>query len=322
MRRYGQITGIAVKHGFGPVLGLGGRAGQDGAEAGRLPPAGRLRRALEECGGMFVKLGQILSTRSDLLPAGVIAELSKLRDRVPPADPAAVRALIESELGAPAEEVFAEFEWEPLAAASIGQAHRARLHDGQPVIVKVLRPGIGDAVERDLLVLDELARTAEARTAWAAEYRVTELTAEFGALLREELDLRREAGNATAVAGNLAELPEIHIPEVHPDLSTSRLLVMEWLDGVSVGDAEGLDELGVDRRKLADLLLRCSTCCCAASGSRCCSTGVPRRPAPGQRHGAARRPPRADRLRRVEPAGPTPRCSSSSATSACSAAPC
>ena len=173
------------------------------------------------------------------------------------ADPAAVRALIESELGAPAEEVFAEFEWEPLAAASIGQAHRARLHDGQPVIVKVLRPGIGDAVERDLLVLDELARTAEARTAWAAEYRVTELTAEFGALLREELDLRREAGNATAIAGNLAELPEIHIPEVHPDLSTSRLLVMEWLDGVSVGDAEGLDELGVDRRKLADLLLRC-----------------------------------------------------------------
>ena len=257
VRRYGQITGIAVRHGFGPVLGLGARGGADPAEPGRLPPAARLRRALEECGGMFVKLGQILSTRSDLLPAAVIAELSKLRDRVPPADPAAVRALIEEELGAPADEVFAEFDWEPLAAASIGQAHRARLHDGQPVIVKVLRPGIGDAVERDLLVLDELARTAEARTSWAAEYRVTELAAEFGARLREELDLRREAANATAIAGNLAELPEVHVPLVHPELSTSKLLVMEWLDGVSVGDAEALDELGVDRRKLADLLLRC-----------------------------------------------------------------
>jgi ubiquinone biosynthesis protein len=257
VRRYGQITGIAVKHGFGPALGLAGRPDQDGQESGRLPVAARLRRALEECGGMFVKLGQILSTRSDLLPAGVIAELSRLRDRVPPADPDAVRALIEAELGAPAGEVFAEFESEPLAAASIGQAHRARLHDGQPVIVKVLRPGIGEAVERDLLVLDELARTVEARTPWGAEYRVTELTAEFGALLREELDLRREAGNATAIAANLAELPQVHIPEVHPELSTSRLLVMEWLDGVSVGDTAALDELGVDRRALADLLLRC-----------------------------------------------------------------
>ena len=176
---------------------------------------------------------------------------------MPPADPGAIRALIEAELGAPASEVFAEFDWEPLAAASIGQAHRARLHDGQKVIVKVLRPGIGDAVERDLLVLDELARTVEARTTWAAEYRVTELTAEFAARLREELDLRREASNATAIAANLADLPQVHIPEVHPELSTSKLLVMEWLDGVSVGDPAALDELGLDRRALADLLLRC-----------------------------------------------------------------
>jgi predicted unusual protein kinase regulating ubiquinone biosynthesis (AarF/ABC1/UbiB family) len=151
--------------------------------------------------------------------------------------------------------VFAEFDAAPLAAASIGQAHRARLHGGEQVIVKVLRPGIGDAVERDLLVLDELARTVEARTPWGAEYRVTELSAEFAARLREELDLQREARNAATIAANLADLPEVHIPVVHPELSTSKLLVMEWLDGASVGDQAALDALGVDRRALADLLL-------------------------------------------------------------------
>jgi ubiquinone biosynthesis protein len=128
---------------------------------------------------MFVKLGQVLSTRPDLLPAGLIAELSRLQDNVRPAPRAGVQLLIESELGAPVDAVFTEFDWEPVAAASIGQAHRARLRGGDPVLVKVQRPGIAEAVDRDLDVLLQLARTVEARTAWGSSYQVFQFATDF-----------------------------------------------------------------------------------------------------------------------------------------------
>src|SRR6266508_4642615 len=236
--RYAQITRIAVKPG--------------------LPAARRLRLALEECGGMFVKLGQLLSTRGDLVPAGVVSELARLQDQVAPAPQEAVHALLEAELGRPVEEVFAEFDPAPIAAASIGQAYRARLRTGEPVIVKVQRPGIAEAVERDLLVVTELARAVQARTSWGAEYRVTELVGEFAERLREELDFRQEARNATEIAADLAGMDGVHVPVVHRDLSTARVLVMEWLDGVSVRETDRLDALGLDRSELADALLRCS----------------------------------------------------------------
>ena len=156
LSRYAQISGIAVKR-----LRAAARAGRAGAPAAR-----RLRLALEECGGMFVKLGQILSTRADLLPAGVVAELSRLQDQVAPAPPGSVRALLEAELGRPVAEVLAELDPEPIAAASIAQAYRGRLGSGEAVVVKVQRPGIAESVDRDLLVLAELARVAETRTAW------------------------------------------------------------------------------------------------------------------------------------------------------------
>jgi ubiquinone biosynthesis protein len=252
VRRYTQITRIAARHGFAPLLGIGRR--EDGAP---VPTAARLRRALEEGGGMFVKLGQVMSTRSDLLPASVVHELSRLQDRVAPADPAAVRAVVEAELGRHVEEVFSEFDWEPLAAASIAQAYRARLRDGEAVVVKIQRPGIADAVERDVLVLEQLARTAQARTPVAREYRVTELAAEFTSVLRQELDFRLEARNLQVVAANLVTQPAIHIPEVRTELTTSRLLVLERLDGVSVRDADRLRAADLDRPALADALLRC-----------------------------------------------------------------
>jgi ubiquinone biosynthesis protein len=134
--RYAQITRIAVKYGFGPALGLG-RGREEDEVAPTAPAARRLRLALEECGGMFVKLGQLLSTRADLLPESVTAELARLQDRVAPAPPGAVRELLEAELGRPVDQVFLEFDWEPIAAASIGQAYRAKLPGGEPVIVKV-----------------------------------------------------------------------------------------------------------------------------------------------------------------------------------------
>jgi ubiquinone biosynthesis protein len=253
VNRYVQITRIVVRNGFGPSLGLG-ESSEEAEEADRRAPMPvRLRRTLEECGGMFVKLGQVLSTRSDLLPEPVVAELSRLQDHVPPADPDEVRALLESELGAAVDHVFAEFEWEPVAAASIAQAHRARLHSGEAVIVKVQRPGIAAAVERDMQVLVELARAAEARTSWAAHYRALELAGEFADRLREELDFRGEARNATEIAGRLDAGAGVRVPAVHGELTTARVLVMEWLDGVSVGKLAG-DE--VDRKGLADRLLR------------------------------------------------------------------
>jgi ubiquinone biosynthesis protein len=252
VRRYSQITRIAARHGFAPMLGIGRR--EDGAP---VATAARLRRALEEGGGMFVKLGQVMSTRSDLLPASAVQELSRLQDNVAPADPAAMRAVVEGELGRRVEEVFSEFDWEPLATASIAQAYRARLCDGEAVVVKVQRPGIADDVDRDVLVLEQLARTAEARTPVAREYRVTELAAEFTSVLRQELDFRLEARNLTTIAANLAAQPAVHVPEVRTELTTSRMLVLERLDGVSVRDAERLEAAGVDRPGLADALLRC-----------------------------------------------------------------
>jgi len=253
VNRYVQITRIVVRNGFGPSLGLSSRS-EDAEQVDKKAPVPvRLRRTLEECGGMFVKMGQVLSTRSDLLPDPIVAELSRLQDHVAPADPAQVRALLEEELAAPVDQLFAEFDWEPVAAASIAQAHRARLKSGEAVIVKVQRPGIAAAVERDMQVLLELARATEARTGWAAQYRVLELAEEFAERLREELDFRGEARNATEIAARLDPASGVRIPAVHGELTTARVLVMEWLDGGSVGKLDGRD---LDRRSLADRLLR------------------------------------------------------------------
>ena len=252
--RYAQITRIAIRNGLGPSLGLG-RHSEDG-QARQVPFARRLRHSLEECGGMFVKMGQVASTRSDLVSPTVADELSHLQDHVAPAPPEGVRELLEEELEAPVEEVFAEFTWTPLAAASIGEAHCARLHGGQQVIVKVQRPGVADSVNRDLDVLDELATMVEQRTSWGAEYRVSDLADEFAEHLREELDFEIEARNASDIAANL-DGDNVRIPAVFHDLTTRRVLVMEWLDGVSVRETADIDELGFDRRELAEELLRC-----------------------------------------------------------------
>jgi ubiquinone biosynthesis protein len=253
--RYAQITRIAARHGFGPYLGVAYRPDEDSADGAASLPR-RLRHALEECGGMFVKLGQLFSTRSDLLPAAVVEELAHLQDRVAPTGPDAIRELLEEEFDKPVADVFAEIDWQPIASASIGQAYHARLHDGEEVIVKVQRPGIAEAVERDILVLLELAGAVESRTSWGAEYRVVDLATEFADRLREELDFRIEARNTADIAANLDELDDIHIPHIYADLSTSKVLVMEWLHGVSARQVDRIDDLGFDRGKLADVLLR------------------------------------------------------------------
>jgi ubiquinone biosynthesis protein len=255
MARYAEITRIAVRNGLGPSLGLG-RGGDASENGARTPTVRRLRLSLEQCGGMFVKLGQIVSTRSDLLSPDAVKELSLLQDHVKPADRADVAALLESELDAPLDDVFPSFDWQPLAAASIGQVYRAALPDGSPVVVKVIRPGIEESVDVDLSVLEELGRVVETRTSWGAEYRVRDLVTEFSTRLREELDFRIEARNARAIATSLPNGSRVSVPDVYTDLSTSRVLVMEWLDGVSVREVAWGEARAADRTKIADILLR------------------------------------------------------------------
>jgi ubiquinone biosynthesis protein len=258
VQRYGEITRIAVRNGLGPSLGLGRKDDPDapGTGPGGRPPVRRLRLALEECGGMFVKLGQVLSTRTDLVSPDAARELSRLQDNVRPAKEADVIALLEDELDRPLEEVFASFDWRPVAAASIGQVYRATLPDGRPVVVKVQRPGIDEAVQVDLSVLDELSRVVESRTSWGRDYHVRDVVGEFSARLREELDYRIEARNARVLASNIeAERSRIRVPAVYEELGTAKVLVMEWLEGVSVRDIDWAAARDDDRRKLADELL-------------------------------------------------------------------
>jgi len=246
-RRYLQVTRIAARHGLSSYLS-GRRPGADESR----PLARNLRVALDEAGGMFVKLGQVLSTRADLLPPDIIAELSMLQDHVAPGEPGGIEALLTAELGAPPHCVFASFDPVPVAAASIGQAHRAQLATGEWVIVKVQRPDVRALVERDLDILLRMARALQARAGWAREYAVLEMTRGFAAALREELDFRIEARNIAAVASS----SRVRVPAVYGQWSTSRVLVMEYLDGVAVRDAGPvLAESGADRHGLARGLL-------------------------------------------------------------------
>ncbi len=215
----------------------------------------RLRLMFEELGPTYVKLGQILSSRSDVLPEKWVDELSKLQDDVPAFPYDEVREVFLEEFGKPPEEIYYEFDPIPVAAASIGQVHRARLHSLQKVVVKVQRPGIKRQVESDIEIIREVARLFETRTAWGKQYGILAIVNEFAETLKAEMDYQIEAANANRLLRNMENVQGVYVPLTFPDMSTSRILTMEAVAGIKIDNLEALDEAGVDRKKVADVLI-------------------------------------------------------------------
>ena len=249
-----EIAGVLISHGWDYLRNNSHHSVEKSlvrSQEGQSRPE-HLRSALEDLGTTFIKLGQILSTRADLLPPDYLAELTKLQDDALPVPFKEIRSVLRAELGQPLENIFLHFEPEPLAAASIGQAHLAMLPDGTEVVVKVRRPGVVEQVKEDLEILKELAATATRHWEFADRYDLVGLVDEFSQTLRNELDYIREGRNAERFAANFAGDPLIHVPRVFWETTTSRVLTLERIRGVKINDLAGLDAQGTDRRWLAN----------------------------------------------------------------------
>ncbi len=216
-----------------------------------LPRSVRLRQALEELGPIFVKFGQMLSTRPDLLPEDIAEELTKLQDRVPPFSGDLSSQLIEQALGGKLETHFSEFNREPIASASVAQVHIGRLHGGAEVAVKVLRPGIEPIIERDLQLLYLLARLAVRYSPESRRLRPVEVVDEFNKTLHDEMDFRVEAANASRLRANFEGSTLLYVPKIYWELTHRTVMVLERIHGIPVSNIEGLKAAGIDMRKLA-----------------------------------------------------------------------
>lgn len=251
IRRYKELVGLARQEGFGPFFSANARA-----ERITAPEGVRLRRMLEAAGGVYVKLGQIAATRVDLLPADVCDELSLLQNRAAPEPVDRMRPVLEAELQGAAEQVFDGFDWEPLAAASIGQTYAAQLRTGEAVVVKIQRPDIPEVMERDLAALSLVAEVAQQRTSFGQSVRSGEVLDQFARSLRSELDFSLEASAMEEMASLVGASGDVRVPKIYRDLCTRRLLVQERFEGMTVADADKRGEWTADRRLLAERLLR------------------------------------------------------------------
>ncbi|MBU2967742.1 ubiquinone biosynthesis regulatory protein kinase UbiB [Amphritea sp. 2_MG-2023] len=212
----------------------------------------RLRLALEELGPIFIKFGQMLSTRRDLLSDDLALELKKLQDQVPPFASAYSQQLIEEALNAPVEELFAEFNAEPMASASVAQVHEALLYNGEEVVIKVIRPGIAKTIKKDMALLYTLARLVEALWAEGRRLKPVEVVADYENTIFDELDLRKEAANGSQIRRNFENSPLLYVPEIYWDLTRQNVLVMERIHGIPVADIEQLKAQNTDMKKLAE----------------------------------------------------------------------
>ncbi len=260
MRRYRQIIRVFLKHGLGYFIHRMG--------LGKMIPAGtvyslqkcerepdycvadKLKNALMELGPTFVKFGQLLSTRPDILPPEFIEELETLQDKVLPFPFEQVQAQISQELGDPGI-VFAEINPEPLAAASIGQVHKARLHSGEEVIIKVQRPNIEEQVFNDLEILEDLARMIEKYSPDAARIGIADIVEDYAKMFRESLDYSREAKNTERMYNNFVDDPHVIIPKLYWEYTTGRVLTEEYISGVKLSDLATIEARGWNRSKLS-----------------------------------------------------------------------
>lgn len=256
VNRWGEILTILSKYGladwvsrFDLALVKGFLKNRDGEKLAHLSRETRIRMAIEELGPTFIKLGQILSTRPDQVGMPLAQELQKLQTSVACDNASVVREMIETELEQPLESLFADFDTTPLASASIGQAHRARLHSGDDVVVKVQHAGIRRRMEVDLDILGGLAQIAE-KTLELEAYRPQATIAEFRRIVRRELDFAREARNLQQFERNFAGTPHVRIPRLYPKLSTGRVMTMEWLDGAKLCDPAVREMPGIDVRQV------------------------------------------------------------------------
>jgi ubiquinone biosynthesis protein len=260
--RVQDIASVLVRYGFGDLVRRIGMAGalesagrvlhwKKAEELARLKPPERIRRILEELGPTFVKLGQVLATRVDLFGPEWLAEFRKLQDKAPAVEWSAIHAQLTEDLGAEPESVFDWVDAEPLAAASLAQVHRARLHDGTEVILKVRRPGIRPVVEADLRLLQRLAEIVESETDELERYRPKLLVRQFSVALRRELDFAAECRNAERISRDFADNERLVVPSVYWEWSGERLNVQTWLDGISGNDLDAVDAAGLNRHEIA-----------------------------------------------------------------------
>ena len=262
--RYREIAVALIRHGFGYMVEEMGLTrvlrmpiGWIRSEKPETKTLGeRIRLVMEALGPTFIKLGQLASTRADLLPPGVIKELSKLQDDVPPFDAEEARRIVELELGSSIEEVMSDFSEQPIAAASIGQVHSARLVDGgQRVAVKVQRPGVKKQVMRDLEILHDLVSLGEKRWEWVTRYQVPQLVDEFSRSMEAEMDYTAEARNMERIAKQFVQDPHIHVPEVVWNFTSERMLTMSFVEGVKPTDRNYLEQRGYDVKEIASRIV-------------------------------------------------------------------
>ena len=262
VNRYRQILTVLVKYGFGDLvdrlkigqyleIGLQIIARRDEAHIDKHTRAERVRMILEELGPTFIKLGQIASTRPDWLSADYITELEKLQHSVPAFPFEQAREIVEEELGRPLDELFEDFERTPLAAASIGQVHRARLHAGEDVVVKVQRPDIRQTIEVDLEIMLHIATLLERHVEEAQLHQPTKIVEEFSRVLEQELDYTVERTHLERFANQFVNDSTVYVPKVHGDYSTNRVLTMEHVTGVNIGDLDALAEHDLSPRRIA-----------------------------------------------------------------------
>ena len=242
---------VDAAHLFRPLKWLRPLLARPRPGAAELPRGARLRLALTELGPIFVKAGQVLSTRRDLIPADIADELAQLQDQVPPFPGAEARVIVERELKQPVGRLYGHFDETPLASASIAQVHAATLHDGRAVVVKVLRPGIEGKIARDVALMRSLGELAQRWHPNADKIRPLDVVAEVEKMLENELDLQREGASASLLRRNFESGVDLYVPAVHWELTAARVLTLERVYGVSCDDIAAIDAAGIDRKALA-----------------------------------------------------------------------